>query len=219
VREVNSKGVVGQSTVPTGPRVGTDRPTTHLRPSTPHTTMGILVRHGWAGGFGQKLCPDARLSQSRRGDDVTNSDGTSPRVSHSHECSRVPRTHPRRSLNVSRVIPARLRTESADHPPFSPPTVSRLSNGSACPCPRSPEYELRPLFPPRSLSSSLPAAGAAWPRHRSYTCILRLEDCVLACNLFVPARLCACCSASSQCTCRPMLRCSPLKTTNLAPRR
>jgi len=62
VREVNSKGVVGQSTVPTGPRVGTDRPTTHLRPSTPQTTMGILVRHGWAGGFGHKLCPKSRGS-------------------------------------------------------------------------------------------------------------------------------------------------------------
>jgi hypothetical protein len=62
VREVNSKGVVGQSTVPTGPQVGTDRPTTHLRPSTPQTTMGILVRHGWAGGFGHKLCPKSRGS-------------------------------------------------------------------------------------------------------------------------------------------------------------
>ena len=74
---------------------------------------------------------------------------------------RVPRTHtpthedPRR---VSRVrIPARLRTESADHPPFSPPTVSHLSNGSACPCPRYPRRELRPIFQPRSISSSLPA--------------------------------------------------------------
>ena len=74
----------------------------------------------------------------------------------------------RRSPNVSWVIPARLRTESADHPPFSPPTVSHLSNGSACPCPRYPRRERRPIFQPRSISSSLPAAGAAWPRHRSY---------------------------------------------------
>ena len=79
---------------------------------------------------------------------------------------RVPRTHTRRSPNVSRVIPARLRPESADHPPFSTSTVSHLRNGSACPCPRSPKRELRPLFPPRSISSSLPAAGAAWPSPR-----------------------------------------------------
>jgi len=62
LREVNSKGVVGQSTVPTGSQVGTGRPTTHLRPSTPQTTMGIQVRHGWAGGFGHKQCPKTRGS-------------------------------------------------------------------------------------------------------------------------------------------------------------
>ncbi len=38
-----------------------------------------------------------------------------------------------------------------------------VSNGSACPCPRYPKRVLRPLFQPHSISSSLPAAGAAWP--------------------------------------------------------
>jgi len=62
--------------------------------------------------------------------------------------------------------------------PFSPPTVSPVSNGSACPCPRLYlERGRRPTFQPRSISSSLPAAGAAWPRHRSYVyffCLCRL---------------------------------------------
>ena len=35
VREVTSKGVVGQSTVPTGPQVGTDQHTTHLPVQAP----------------------------------------------------------------------------------------------------------------------------------------------------------------------------------------
>jgi len=129
-------------------------------------------------GSDTNYAQDARLSQSRRGDDVASSDAPSPRVSHSHECSRVPRTHTRRSPTVSRVITARLCTESADHPPFSTSTVSHLRNGSACPCPRSPKRELRPLFLPRSISSSLPAAGAAWPRHRSYVLRMGSPTCM-----------------------------------------
>jgi hypothetical protein len=117
--------------------------------------------------FGHKLWSMPKTRGSLRAN-VASSDAPSPRVSHSHECSRVPRTHTRRSQTRSRVIPARLCTESAYHPPFSPPTVSPLSNGSACPCPRYPKRVLRPLFQPRSISSSLPAAGAAWPRHQSY---------------------------------------------------
>ena len=105
VEEVNSKGVVGQSTVPTGPQVGTDRPTTHLRPSTPHTTKGnraycrpTRVR---AGGFGQKTMP--KTHGYPRADAKTTSQATTrPRFSFTWNarmhvmngsCSRVPRAH------------------------------------------------------------------------------------------------------------------------------
>ena len=104
---------------------------------------------------------DARLSQSRREDDVANSDEPSPRVSHSRECSRVPRSHTKVPPYLSRVTPARLCTESAHHPPFRlwpfltltvVPALARAIPSASCLAPyRTPS--LRP---------------AAWPRHRSY---------------------------------------------------
>ena len=64
------------------------------------------------------------------------------------------------------------------------PALSRAIHGY-------PKREPRPPFLPRSISSSLPAAGAAWPRHRSYPWVLHVRCAAPAASVYRARGICA----------------------------
>ena len=95
VKEVVSKGVVGQSTVPTrsqgGSRSAYHTPASKLQ--APHIQLWAYSSDtGGRVGSDTNNAQDARLSQSRREDAVATS------VSHSHEYSQVPRSRTHTSV-------------------------------------------------------------------------------------------------------------------------
>ena len=116
--ERNSNGVLGQSTVSAGPKKGTGRHPTHLRPSTPTHNYWHTSPTRVGGWVQTQTMPKTR--GSLRADAKTTSQTATSRLPASliHMNDPGYLVHTRRSPYLSWVTPARLCAESAGHPPF-----------------------------------------------------------------------------------------------------